>query len=299
MKPYRSLGFRPSENGIFIFLGACLLFAVFDSLTKYLVDSFSPGDLAFFRFCFGALLTFPFLFRQRFWLDKGDLSLLILRGLLQTGVFYSMILSLRTSTLSLTMLLFYTSPVWALFMGAFFLKERLTWKRMACVACAILGIVVLTNPWKGTLSAGHIYGLMAGVMSGGSSVLTRHLRVRHDPWVIYAFVCFVGTLLSVPLISGNFQILKELEAWMMLLLLGVFGLLAQVTMNYGYRFIRSAEGATLMMAEAVFASLAGIIIFREPLTLRFLIGAILLIGSGVYLGLQSGKDVLGKEPSTL
>jgi len=51
------------ENGILIMLEACVFFAVFDSLTKYLVNSFTMGEIAFVRFGFGAFMMSP-LFQQ-------------------------------------------------------------------------------------------------------------------------------------------------------------------------------------------------------------------------------------------
>ena len=60
-------------------------------------------------------------------------------------------------------------------------------------------------------------------------------------------------------------------------------------MNYGYKFVRAAEGATLMMAEAVFAALVGIMIFQETFNLQFLFGALMIMGSGVYIGLFSNR----------
>jgi drug/metabolite transporter (DMT)-like permease len=76
-----------------------------------------------------------------------------------------------------------------------------------------------------------------------------------------------------------------------LVLSATFGLLAQVTINYGFRFIRAAEGTTLIMTEAIITAIIGITIFREPLTVRFIVGAILIISSGIYLGLHAEKKV--------
>jgi hypothetical protein len=38
------------DNGIVIMLEACFFFAVFDSLTKYLIGSFTTGEIVFVRF---------------------------------------------------------------------------------------------------------------------------------------------------------------------------------------------------------------------------------------------------------
>ncbi len=61
-------------------------------------------------------------------------------------------------------------------------------------------------------------------------------------------------------------------------------------MNYGFRFVRAAEGATLIMTEAVFTAAIGIALFRDPLTARFITGAVLILTSGVYLGLHREKE---------
>jgi drug/metabolite transporter (DMT)-like permease len=45
-----------------------------------------------------------------------------------------------------------------------------------------------------------------------------------------------------------------------------------------------------MMSEIVFAGIAGVLMFKDPLTFHFLIGAFLIIGSGVGLNLMSRKS---------
>jgi drug/metabolite transporter (DMT)-like permease len=280
------------ENGILIMLEACVFFTVFDSLTKYLVDSFTMGEIAFVRFGFGALIMFPSLLQQRFRINRGDFTYLVLRGLLGAGAFYSTILAFQIGALSVTMVLFFTSPLWALLMGALFLEESITRERMVCVVAAIVGIAMLINPWGEGIAFGHFYGLAAGMMGGANSVLTRYLRARHNSRVIYAFQCFVGTLFSIPFVIGHAR-MPELTNGMVLLIAAAFGLLGQVTMNHGFRFIRAAEGSTLLMAEAILTTVVGIIIFHEPLTFTFAVGTVMILGSGIYLGLRTGKDTIG------
>jgi drug/metabolite transporter (DMT)-like permease len=281
------MDFHIAGNGVLTMLVASCSLAIFDGLTKYLVAFYSAGEIGFVRFGFGALVMLPVLFRQKAWFGRRDFSLLILRGLLGAAVFYCLILAFQVGTISVTMVLFYTSPVWALLMGALLLREHLTWERVIGVIVAILGITVLFNPWHEGISIDHLYGLAAGVIAGGNSVVTRYLRTRYDARLIYEFQCLVGTLASLPLVIGDVQ-LPGMRMGIVLLSAAIFGLLGQVFMNYGYRFIRAAEGATLMMSEAIFAAVVGFAIFGEVLTQQFIIGATLILGSGVYLGLRAG-----------
>jgi drug/metabolite transporter (DMT)-like permease len=279
------------ENGILIMLEASLLFAVFDTLIKYLVGSFTAGEIAFARFGFGALVMLPSLWQERLWANQKDLFYLIFRGFLGAGAFYAFVLALEVGSLSVTMVLFFTSPFWALLLGAIFLNEAITRERFFCIAAAITGITILINPSAGGFSLGHLYALLAGIFGGGNAVLTRFLRIRHNSRVIYAFQCLVGVLVSFPLLAAK-PSLPELSLGILLLITAIFGLLAQITMNYGYRFIRAAEGTTILMAEAILTAAIGILLFHEPLTVPFVLGAIMIIGSAIYLGLRTGREVI-------
>lgn len=287
-----------ARNGVIIMLAASGSLAIFDGLTKYLAAFFSAGEIALVRFGFGALAMFPFVLRQKVWFGRRDFSLLILRGLLGVGVFYAVILAFQAGApISVTMVLFYTGPVWTLLMGALVLGERLTWERTGGVMVAILGIIVLFNPLGKGISIGHLYGLLGGVMSAGNNVVTRYLRARYDARLIYEFQCIVGCLASIPLVIGDVRF-PGTRLGMVLLSAAIFGLMGQVLMNHGYRFIRAAEGATLMMSEAIFAATVGFFVFSEVITPHFIIGASLILGSGVYLGLRTGTqkaDIFGPD----
>jgi drug/metabolite transporter (DMT)-like permease len=282
------------NSGMVIMLEACFFFAVFDSLTKFLIHSFTMGEIVFVRFCFGALLMSPALLRHWSQIDRKDFPLLLFRGLSGAGTFYLTLLAFRDGALSVTMVLFFTNPLWALFLGALFLKEHLTWERILCVVTAIFGIAVLINPWGEGITTSHLYGLAAGLMGGANSVVTRHLRIRHSSRVIYGFHSIVGTLVSLPFAIGPVHVPQMIDGTM-LLVAAAFGLLGQVAMNHGFRFIRAAEGSTLLMVEAIMTSFVGILLFDEPFTMAFLVGALMILGSGIYLGLKTGNEMIGMD----
>ena len=282
------------ENGVVIMLTASVFFAIFDALAKYLTSSFSVGEIALARFAFGLILTFHTLFNEKSWLEKRDFFLLILRGLSGIGTFYLTLLAFKIDTLSVTMILFFTSPLWSLLLSAYFLDESLTCERIACIAFAIFGISILVNPLGNGFTLSHLYALGAGILGGVNSVLARHLRARNSARVIYAFQCMVGTLFSLPLVVHNLRV-PELTQGGILLISAVFGFLAQVMMNYGFRFIRAPEGGTLTMFEAVLTAALGIVLFQEPFSLRFVVGTVMILGSGIYLGLRTGGSVTRAE----
>ena len=157
------------ENGFVVMMGSSLSFAVFDSLVKYLVGPFTASEIALARFGFGALMMLPSLFRETGWRNQRDLPLLILRGLTGTGAFYSFTFALQNTTLSATVVLFFTSPIWALFLGSYFLDERLNWERTVCIFSAFIGILILINPSLGGISWGYLLAIFSGKRAGGTA----------------------------------------------------------------------------------------------------------------------------------
>ncbi len=48
-----------------------------------------------------------------------------------------------------------------------------------------------------------------------------------------------------------------------------------------------------MMTEAILTAIVGITLFHEPFTFTFVVGAVMILGSGIYLGLRTGNDTIG------
>jgi drug/metabolite transporter (DMT)-like permease len=113
-------------------------------------------------------------------------------------------------------------------------------------------------------------------------------RETNGPLIIYFYFCLIGACSSVPFLILDFR-MPEMGQWMILVLIGLTGLIAQVLINQGLQFCQAAEGSVILMSEVVFAGIAGFLIFRDPVTLHFLIGAFLIVGSGIGLTLLHRK----------
>ena len=86
---------------------------------------------------------------------------------------------------------------------------------------------------------------------------------------------------------------------MLLVFLAVIFLIAQILMNQGFKFLKAPEGGVILMSEVVFTGIAGVIIFNDSLSLNFLAGAFLIIGSGVGLNLISHKHNVSASTATM
>ena len=106
--------------------------------------------------------------------------------------------------------------------------------------------------------------------------------------IIYFYFCLMGTLLSIPFIQ-EFRVPNANHA-IVLILASIAVMVAQILMNQGFRYCKAAEGSLILMSEIIFAGIGGFLIFKDPITPRFLFGGFLIIGSGMGLNLINRKS---------
>jgi drug/metabolite transporter (DMT)-like permease len=190
--------------------------------------------------------------------------------------------------LSNAMVLFYTFPLFAALFSFFILKESLTRLEGVLIGVGLMGICVLINPSSQSLGMGHVYGVLAGVFAGLTVVLIRRVRKTNGPLIIYFYFCVVGGVVSFPLFIANFA-MPGFELSMLLVVLSIIFLMAQLFMNQGFKFCKASEGSVVLMSEVVFTGVAGVLLFHDSLRPSFIIGACLIVGSGVGLNLINRK----------
>jgi drug/metabolite transporter (DMT)-like permease len=71
--------------------------------------------------------------------------------------------------------------------------------------------------------------------------------------------------------------------YILLLLTGFFGMLAQVMMTSAYKYCKAAVGGVLSMSTCVFTALLGILFLNEALTVHEIFGAVLIVSSSVFV----------------
>lgn len=83
--------------------------------------------------------------------------------------------------------------------------------------------------------------------------------------------------------------MPSFQQFLLLIVLGLIFLIAQLLMNQGFKFCKASEGSVILMSELVFVGIAGVVIFKDALSPGFLVGAFLIVGSGVGLNLMNRR----------
>jgi drug/metabolite transporter (DMT)-like permease len=192
------------------------------------------------------------------------------------------------------LLLFYLSPIWATLLDTFVLKSPLSKWRVLSVVLGLSGAAIVLGNSPGIplpRSLGDWMGLGSGVMFGFGSLAicmahTAAEREARSPALqsLASFIVagFTGLVFFILIPTGAAldpaHILPALPA---ALVVSAFWLLPQMWLfAWGAARIDPGRVAILMLLEPMTAAISAGLLLDEPLELRELIGAALIVGAG-------------------
>ena len=219
-------------------------------------------------------------------------ALLFARGLsgflALTGVFYALFhLSMAQATV-----LQYLHPVFTALLAFLFLAERPTTATLACIALSLLGLACMVMPYWTASDATPaplwpiIAGLGGAFGSGVAYTLVRKLVMTEHPSVIvlyFPLICVPGTLL----LGGADFIWPTVAGWWVLLGVGCFTQLGQLTLTKAMQLDAASRVTSLSYVQIIFAAILGWLAFGEiPTQATLLGGGLILLGAIVSAWLQ-------------
>jgi len=273
-------------NQGYIYLGlTSLMFGTFE-VTSKLIHGLEATQINCLRFCIGGLALLPFALleirRREIRFRLKDLAYLAFLGVLFVPV--SMLLyqiALARTTASLSVFIFSVNPVFIAVFAVIVLKERANRVIVAAIAVGVVGLAVIANPFTRNFNLYILVGVAGVAVFGFYSVLMRPVTARFGNLVTTTLVIVFGAavLLAGLLIRGIpvFAGLDGRNIWP-LLYLGVFcSGLTFVSYYKGMSLTSTNVGSIVFFLKPVLSTILAVVVLRETLTVRFLIGAGLII----------------------
>lgn len=213
---------------------------------------------------------------------KGDGPILTLRVMAEVATTLLFLSALMRVDLATATAVLQASPLAVTLAAAVWLREPVGWRRAGALVVGFGGVMLIIRPG----SAAFEPAMLLAVAAVGTIVLrdlsTRRLS-RGAPSMLVALltvlaVTFVGAVGSV----GYNWPAQSTEVWLALPLAALFMLVAGV---YSVRAMRVGEVgfiAPFRYTILIWAMIGGIILFGELPDTLTLVGATLIVGSGIY-----------------
>lgn len=174
------------------------------------------------------------------------------------------------------------NPVLITLGAALFLGESLGPRRIAGIAVALVGAVIIIRPGSAVFSTAATLPLAAAISYSGYVLLTRKLGAAEDPWTSLFYTGLVGTLVFSAVIPFFWQT-PDLTGWLLVASTASFGTLGQMFLIRSVSMGEAAMLAPYSYCGLIFATLWGTLLFDEIPDLWTLLGALVIVSAGLYV----------------
>ena len=264
-------------------LVAAFFFAVMGVLVKIASHKYSSAELVFYRSLVGLAFISVYVAQQKLLLKTAYVSKHMSRsiiGFISMVMFFFAIAELPLAT---AITLNYTSPLAMAAILTFALHEKPKKILITALISGFIGVALLLKPslHQGQLIAGGL-GLLSGLLAGLVYVHVTQLGRAGEPdWrtvFYFSLVCTLGG--GLWMLIHHFHPL-ELKDIPVLAGMGISATIAQLAMTRAYRTGNPLVVGSLAYSTVVLASLFGILLWQEMLSLDSWLAVALIIGSGV------------------
>ena len=173
------------------------------------------------------------------------------------------------------------SPFFVFLLSGIFLKEKLSFRRIPLFLLAFSGGLLVIKPGFRVEMLPAMIALLAAMLIALNHVILRYLRLTDHYLVITNYAAYIGGLgiLVILLIQKNFQVPNPSDLFI-LILIGLIGLFAQITLTKAYQMAQASLVSLYTYSQIIFASLFGLMFFKEIPDHLSIMGASFIIISG-------------------
>ncbi|WP_295048225.1 DMT family transporter [uncultured Paracoccus sp.] len=272
----------PQTAGIALILAAILGFTLMDATAKHLTQTYHPAQVVWARFM-GNLAIFSVIFRGAMLplLRTPRPGLQFARALMQlgsVGLFFS---SLQYIGLAEATAIMDLNPVLITLGAALFLGETIGPRRLAGIAVALLGAMVIIRPGMGVFQPAALLPLAGAFTYAAGALLTRMARTDSVATSVM-WSAVVGTGLTSLVVPFVWQPIAASDLWAFALL-GIFGTLSQYLLVRAFATAEAGVLAPFGYTGLIWAGLWGWLLFGQLPDLWTVTGAAIIVAAGLYV----------------
>ncbi|MFW5679394.1 MAG: DMT family transporter [Pseudomonadota bacterium] len=178
--------------------------------------------------------------------------------------------------------LIFTIPLWVTVLSVPVLGEQVGWRRLSAVVVGFLGVLVMVQPGEAALGLGHLMAAGCALAASAAYLTTRRIGARARGGTQLLAVTFVMLLVTAP--SVWVAPPSPPSATLTLLLLGgTLQGMAQFAIWQALKLSAASVVVPFQYSQLLWAVVYGALLFGEWPSAATLAGAVIVIGSGLYI----------------
>lgn len=276
---------RPAVlRAVALALLAYATFSAMDTLVKLLAQSFHPVQIACLVAWGGTLpgLLSALLCREPQRLRARAPRLQLVRGLLMLVGGVAAFVGYALLPLADAYAIGFTQPLIVTAASVVILGERVGWRRWTAIFVGFLGVLILLRPGAGVIGLGAVAALVNAFCNGLGNVLLRRGGAT-DTAEAFSFYGNLTIALGTLPAMYWLWVMPTLGQGLLFLVAGLLVGTAFLVLAHAYRMTPAGVLAPFQYSQMPYAILVGILVFGDLPDPLMLVGAAIIIGSGLYI----------------
>ncbi|MCJ8150936.1 MULTISPECIES: DMT family transporter [Shinella] len=272
--------------GVLLMLLGMVMFSLNDVLGKWLVSTYSVGQLMLIRSLAAIVVLAPFFWRVgwRRLVEVEQPKLHLLRSGLfafEASAFY---FAVAYMPLADAMTYWLAAPIYVAALSPLMLGENVGWRRWSAILVGFAGVIIALSPSKDSFTLPALIALAGSLAFGLAMVFSRSLRATPDTtlvfWQVSGAALFAGIwCLADP---GGWAPVSAVD-FGLLSLLGIVAMAAHMLVNRSLKLGDAATVVPLQYTLLIWAVLFGWLFFGDAPRPAMLIGAGFIVASGLFI----------------
>ncbi len=268
---------------LFAFLGYTA-FAFADIGAKWLTTQFSVYQVIFMDHltaCMIMLAALPLLGGKQALKKIHNIPIHIIRTLLNVAIALILVYSVSELPIAVVYTFVFAKPFYAALFGILIYKQTVFPRHWAAIAIGFVGVLIALQPGTKAFDPMLIWPILGGVLIALMFTLSRSLE--HESifslgfWPVAGALFIVGPMMIEDFVMPGPQHLLVVVITAFLLSCGV------LFVSMAFRVAPAAAVSPFLYTEMIWALIFGFIIFGDVPDLYMLLGAAIIVASGLFL----------------
>jgi drug/metabolite transporter (DMT)-like permease len=279
-----------NRAGIGLMCLGILFFSLNDVMGKWLVATYSVGQILLIRSFAALLILSPFIVKMG-WRELSNLpnkplqALRVAFGTLEVAAFYWAVTYL---SLAAVMTYYLAGPLYVAALAPFLLREKLARDQWLAIFIGFIGVLMVLRPSSETLTLPAMTAIIGSLLFAGLLITTRQLRGTSGTALIVWQV--FGALIFGIIFAPISWVEPSLRDFLLLALLGIVSMAAHMLVTQSLKLAPASIVSPFQYMLLVWATLFGWIFFQEWPDNWMIAGAAVIVSSGLYLMWREGNS---------
>ena len=278
-----------TKLSVLLMIGAMFVFTLMDAVAKVLTQEIGVWPTLWIRYLGQAVLVFLIVLPRFGKIVKTSFPLLQLARsvflMCATMCFFWGISNIGLAEATAIMDI---SPVLITLGAVLFLGERIGIRRVIGIIGALIGAMIVIRPGSDVFSVYALFPLGAAICYSGYNIITRFVGAREDPWTSLFYTALFGAIVFSAIVPFYWQPLSAFTITLMAAL-SVMATLAQWLLIKALSLGEASLLAPIGYIALIFATLWGFLLFGDLPDQWTVIGALVIVASGIYVWLRERK----------